>query len=194
MPVKNREGPTALDAYAEVSIAIEVDRVLEPANGPGDPNLPRLIERRLRTPYLKNYDGYAGNHPRDWGRRFDLSNWGFMTAWLEERRVGGAVIACRTPGLQLLEGRSDLALLWDLRVVPEFRGDGIGTKLFRAAEAWSATRDCGRIKIETQNTNAGACRFYASQGCKLGAVNRSVYAELPDEIQLLWYKDLTPRG
>jgi hypothetical protein len=40
----------------------------------------------------------------------------------------------------------------------------------------------------------GLLRFYASQGCKLGAVNRSVYAELPDEIQLLWYKDLTPRG
>ena len=46
------------------------------------------------------------------------------------------------------------------------------------------------IKIETQNTNVRACRFYERQGCQLRAVHHAVYPELPEEIQLLWYKDL----
>jgi hypothetical protein len=44
--------------------------------------------------------------------------------------------------------------------------------------------------VETQNSNAAACRFYARQGCVLLAANRGAYVELPDEIQLLWYKEL----
>ena len=35
-----------------------------------------------------------------------------------------------------------------------------------------------------------ACRFYERQGCQLRAIDRAAYAELPDEIQLFWYKDL----
>ena len=27
-------------------------------------------------------------------------------------------------------------------------------------------------------------------GCKLGAINRMAYPQLPDEIQLLWYKEI----
>ena len=35
-----------------------------------------------------------------------------------------------------------------------------------------------------------ACRFYAKQGCELAAIHRFAYPELPNEVQLLWYKDL----
>ena len=38
--------------------------------------------------------------------------------------------------------------------------------------------------------NVAACRFYVRQGCTLGAVNRLAYPNLPNEIQMLWYKDL----
>jgi hypothetical protein len=51
-------------------------------------------------------------------------------------------------------------------------------------------RGCRRLKVETQNTNVPACRLYASQGCTLGAIHRFAYPELPEEIQLLWYKDV----
>jgi hypothetical protein len=44
--------------------------------------------------------------------------------------------------------------------------------------------------IETQNTNVPACHFYTARGCELGAINRFAYPTLPNEIQLLWYKDL----
>jgi GNAT superfamily N-acetyltransferase len=91
----------------------------------------------------------------------------------------------------MLEGRDDLAVLWDIRVSPEARGRGVGAALFRAAERWAKARGCLHLRVETQNINVAACRFYARQGCVLRAVNRHAYAELPDEIQLLWDKILT---
>ena len=90
----------------------------------------------------------------------------------------------------MLEGRKDLAVLWDIRVVPERRGCGVGAALFARAERWAAERGARRLKIETQNVNVAACRFYASRGCHLGAIHRFAYRDLPDETQLLWYKDL----
>ena len=84
-----------------------------------------------------------------------------------------------------------MAVLWDIRVSPEARGRGVGSALFAAAEAWAKARGCRELKVETQNVNVPACRFYMRQGCVLGAVNRRAYPGLPAEIQLLWYKDLT---
>ena len=90
----------------------------------------------------------------------------------------------------MLENRSDLAVVWDIRVSPDLRGRGIGAALFDSAEKWAETQGCRQLKVETQNINVAACRFYASQGCSLGAIHRFAYPELPDEVQLLWYKTL----
>lgn len=119
---------------------------------------------------------------------------GLFAAHDDGALVGAAAVAWGTPGLDLLEGRRDLAVLWDLRVAPEARGRGVGTALFRAAEAWAAARGCRHLKVETQSVNVPACRFYARAGCVLGAVHRFAYPGLPDEAQLLWYKALTPPG
>jgi len=113
---------------------------------------------------------------------------------VDGRLAGAAVIAFDAPGVDMLEGRRDLAVLWDLRVAPDARGQGVGSALFRAAEAWTRARGCTQLKIETQNINAPACSFYAARGCVLGAVHKDAYPELPDEIQLLWYKDLSLPG
>jgi ribosomal protein S18 acetylase RimI-like enzyme len=91
----------------------------------------------------------------------------------------------------MLEGREDLAILWDIRVSPEVRGQGIGSALFRAAEVRAGAEGCRQLKVETQNINVAACRFYARRGCVLRAANQMAYAEFPDEVQLLWYKDLS---
>jgi GNAT superfamily N-acetyltransferase len=100
------------------------------------------------------------------------------------------VIAFDTPHLFMLEGRRDVAALWDLRVHPEFRGVGVGRVLVEAAEAWATQRGCRRLKIETQNVNVRACRFYVRQGYVLGSVNRFAYDGLPDEAQLVYVKQL----
>lgn len=175
---------------ARVSIAFKVESVFDVS--PRDGGLGGLIlsERRVHNPYVKDYDATEGERPEQWAERFDVSNWGLIVARSDGVRVGGAVIAFNTEGVNMLEGRQDLAVLWDIRVAPEARGRGVGSGLFRAVEAWASARGCRQLKIETQNINVPACRFYARQGCVLGAINRFAYRDLPDEVQLLWYKTL----
>jgi GNAT superfamily N-acetyltransferase len=182
------EPMTALSEYARVPIAFSVDRVLDVtarANGAFV-----LSARRLETAYVKDYDAIDGERPSDWRRRFDVSNWTLFTARVAGRRVGGAIIAFNTPGLTMLEDRRDLAVLWDIRVSPDARGTGIGTALFERVEAWAKANGCCQLKVETQNINVRACDFYARHGCELRAVHHAAYPELPEETQLLWYKDL----
>lgn len=180
----------ALREYASVPITFVVRSVLDVTDPTGGSGGFVLTERRLDTPYVKDYDAIPGEHPAGWVQRFDVSCWGVPAAWVEGRRVGGAVVALRTPGLTILEGRDDLALLWDIRVAPEARGQGIGAALFRAAEEWARARGCRQLKVETQNVNVAACRFYARRGCVLVSVQRDAYPALPDEVRLLWCKDL----
>jgi len=189
MRVEVSEEPiTSLAEYAAVPIAFEVAAVFDVEDRGGGGY--SLAERALDAPYVKDYDA-DGEAPARWPTLFDVSNWGLLAARAEGRRIGGAAVAFDTPGLDMLEGRRDLAVLWDIRVSPESRGRGVGSALFGAAEAWAKARGCRVLKVETQNVNVEACRFYMRQGCVLGAVNPSAYAGLPGEIQLLWYKELT---
>jgi GNAT superfamily N-acetyltransferase len=182
---------SAAGELAKIPIAFTVESVFDVA--PHDGGLGGLIlsERRVDTPYVKDYDLTEGEHPTRWARRFDVSNWGLIGARSDGVRVGGAVVAFDTQGVNMLEGRKDLAVLWDIRVAPMFRARGVGSALFRAVEAWASARGCGQLKIETQNINVPACRFYARRGCVLGAIHRFAYCDLPDEVQLLWYRTLS---
>ncbi|HEX8693719.1 MAG TPA: GNAT family N-acetyltransferase [Longimicrobium sp.] len=192
MRIEITEEPvSALAEYARIPIAFEVGEVLDvsaPDDGLGGIVLAR---RGLGVPYVKDYDAIEGSHPADWARSFDLSRWGLFGARIAGRLAGGAAVAFDTADVQMLEGRLDLAVLWDIRVAPDARGRGVGTALFRAAEAWAAARGCRWLKVETQNVNVPACRFYARRGCVLGAIHRFAYPGLPDEVQLLWYRDLS---
>ncbi len=149
-----------------------------------------LRERKLESPYVKDYDSIGGNRPSDWSKCFDIANWTLHSAWIDDRRAGGVVIAVKTEGLDMLERREDLALIWALRVAPDLRGRGLGSALLTAAEACARAQGCKQLKVETQNINVAACRFYAQQGFTLGAIHRFAYPLLPNEIQLLWYKDV----
>ena len=191
MTIKLAEEPmTALAEYASVPIAFIVDRVLDVTVRSEDASRFALSERRLEVPYEKDYDGIDGEGPLQWARRFDLSNWALFTARHESRIVGGAAAAFDTAGMTMLEGRRDLAILWDIRVTPDARRRGVGAALFARVEAWARLHGCRQIEIETQNTNVRACRFYERQGCRLRAVDHAAYPAFPHEIQLLWCKDL----
>lgn len=190
MPVKieiSEQPLSALDEYAGISIAFEAASVLDVAASSGGFI---LSERRLDTLFHKDYDALDGEGPRRWRKQFDLPNWALFLAHIDGRAVGGAAVIFDTEGIDMLEARSDLAVLWDIRVAPEARGQHVGSMLFQAVEVWAHERGCRQLKIETQNTNVAACRFYERQGCSLEAINRSAYRDFPDEIQLLWYKDL----
>jgi GNAT superfamily N-acetyltransferase len=182
-----------LPQYKEISIAFEVktefrvDLVNAGLGGIG------LREEEVVPSYIKDYDAYEDGGPERWSRRFDISNWGIFFALDGARPLGRAVVAFNTPGVYMLAGRTDLAVLWDLRVHPDIRRQGIGTKLFNYAANWSRKRGCKQLKIEAQNVNVPACRFYAKQGCQLGEINRYGYAGQPEvahEVMLVWYLDL----
>ena len=183
------ESIAALPEYEKVPIAFRVESHFFIA--PVDSGLGGLsfVERSV-VPYVKDYDANESEGPSTWIKRFDLSHWGIMSAFKGGRRVGGATVAWKTPEVNMLEGREDLACLWDLRVHPDYRSEGVGHRLFNRAVVWARERRCRLLKVETQNINVHACRFYARQGCELRGVNTYAYGEALDEIQLLWYRDL----
>ncbi len=185
----SEERPLSLGDYARIRMSLEVQEVLEVTPLDGGFGGFRLSERKLEVPYQKDYD--AIGNPLQWPRSFDVSNWGFFAARTEGLHIGGAAVAFNTPGLGMLEDRRDIAALWDIRVAAEARRQGVGAALFKAVETWTVAQGCRWLKVETQNINVPACRFYAKQGCTLGAIHRFAYPERPNEIQLLWYKDLT---
>ena len=191
MPVNVVQAPiTVLPEYGKVPIAFRVASRLRVESIDDGLGGFRLVEERVEPPHVKDYDAGSGGGPERWLQRWDISNWGVFCAYDGSRRVGGAVVAWKTPGVHILERRDDLAVLWDIRVHPECRGRGIGTALFRHVVAWARGKGCRQLKVETQNVNVPACRFYAKQGCVLGAIHRWAYPERPEEAQLLWYLDL----
>lgn len=190
MPVEIiEESVAALSEYESVPIAFRVAShfLVMPLDG-GLGGL-RFVEESV-IPYIKDYDANECERPSRWLGRWDISHWGILSAFIGSERVGGAAVAWKTPEINMLEGREDLACLWDLRVHPEYRNKGIGHRLFDRALLWSRERRCLRLKVETQNINVPACRFYARQGCELGGVNRYAYGEALNEIQMLWYRDV----
>lgn len=154
----------------------------------------RLVEERVSTPYVKAYSSQSEDRPSRWAKVYDVSRWGILLARDGGRPVGGAAVAVDAPGYPLDRfQRKDLAVLWDIRVEPRERRRGIGRELFRRAAEWARERGYGQLGLETQNVNVPACRFYAGQGCELGAIHRYGYigcAGLADEAMLLWYMEL----
>ena len=151
-----------------------------------------LREEDVNPAYTKDYGEAKGEGPLHWPERFNTSEWVLFLAREKGIPVGGATVALRTPELHMLRDREDIAVLWDIRVHPEHRRSRIGTALFGQAAKWSKERNCKYLKVETQNVNVPACRFYVRQGCLLGEIHRFAYSEpeLAHEVMFIWYLDL----
>jgi GNAT superfamily N-acetyltransferase len=174
-----------LHRHVGLSSSFTFDTVLDVLDGASGP---MLRERKLERLHRKDYDSIE--NPLGWLERFDTSRWTLIAAFEGSARIAGIVGAFDSPQVEMLEGRRDLVVVWDLRVSPEVRRRGVGSILFRALETWARARGCHELKVETQNINSAACRFYARQGCRLTEVNRDAYPALPDEVQLIWRKSL----
>jgi len=113
-----------------------------------------------------------------------------LAAYDRTRRVGGAVVIVDDPQIDLLRDCPACALLWDLRVAPDARRQGIGTALLDAAERRARERGARTLRVETQDVNVPACRFYHAHAFRLERAIPGAYAALPNEVQLLWRKPL----
>ncbi|MCL2194788.1 MAG: GNAT family N-acetyltransferase [Oscillospiraceae bacterium] len=152
-----------------------------------------LVEAPVSTPWLKDFCVGEDESVSRWKDRWDLANWAFFMAFDGDKPVGAATIASRTEGVNMLEGRDGLAVLWDLRVHDDHKQQGIGQMLFDMAKGWSRAQDLAQLKIECQNTNVPAVNFYHKQGGTLGKIDEYAYYTQPEyrhETQLIWYLSL----
>jgi len=155
----------------------------------------RLVEEEVVEPFIRDYNSHHEDNPTRWVSHFDVSRWGIFLATDDEgQHVGGATVAIDAPVYPMDRfQRQDLAVLWDLRVHPEHRKQGIGSQLFRYAVDWAWSKGYGQLGMETDSSNVAACRFYARQRCELGAIHRFGYIGVPEVAHyamLLWYLDL----
>jgi GNAT superfamily N-acetyltransferase len=186
-------GTESLREYSTVPIAFEVQTMFRVDPIDGGLGGITLTEEPVGKPYIKDYDTSDEGGPDRWGERFDLSNWGFFIGYEDRTPICCAAVAFDTPGVHMLCKRRDLAVLWDIRVMPGMRRSGVGTKIFAQTLEWARSRGARQMKIETQNINVPACRFYRRMGCSLGEINAHAYAHDPSvahEVMLVWYLDL----
>lgn len=87
-----------------------------------------------------------------------------------------------------LQSWNDTAFLWNLMIDLDYRGQGLGRRLWHRALDFARQSDVRAIMIETQNTNVPACRFYARMGCELIGINEVYYTNdgLATEVALFW--------
>ncbi|MEO5589266.1 MAG: GNAT family N-acetyltransferase [Gemmatimonadaceae bacterium] len=181
---------SCLPEYARIPIAFEVTEIFEPATLMPGVDITGSTARPTASPYTKNYDAYASSGPLHWASSFDVTRWRFLMAYVGKDVAGGAVVVAQQDSIAMLEARCDLAVLWDLRVVPEFRRSGVGTALLSGVERVARMDGAAELKVETQNINVAACRFYSRHGLTLRKVSPEAYPGLPGEARLLWYKAL----
>jgi GNAT superfamily N-acetyltransferase len=177
--------------YDEIPMLVQVNTVFVPKvvnNGLGG----ILFNEINVEPYTWDISHYEV--ASDYAKDFDISNWAIFMAFNENKPVGGITAVSRTKEVRMLDNRDDLCVLWDLRVNDEYKGMGIGTKLFEMVVEWSKINNLKQIKIETQTNNVPACRFYAKQGAVLRFFNEYSEINNPDanehEMQVIWYLDL----
>lgn len=173
-----------LKNYHKVPIRFSADKIYPREIFTGNVVEIELVEMPVQT-FTKDYDEHE--LPYQWAAKWDISNWCLLKAELDGIYVGGAVVAYNTDGVNMLEGRDDIAVLWDLRVSPHYREKGIGKKLFHEAVEFAKEKNCEFLKIETQNINVNACKFYKKMGCYLGQYSLDAYKDLTDEIMMMWY-------
>lgn len=141
--------------------------------------------------YTKSFNEYeiASDYEKQW----DISNWAIFMAFDDDKSIAGATVVTRTKDIDMLSGRDDLAVLWNIRVADEYKHQGIGQQLFNMASLWSKEHNMRQMKIECQNNNIPACKFYHKQGAVLCEINEYAYyndSKISDEVQFIWYLDL----
>lgn len=142
-------------------------------------------------PYIKDLSVYE--RATEYEAIFDIRNWRFYMAFDDEKPIGAMTIAGRTPELNMLSGRDDACILWDIRIIDRYKHQGIGQKLLDMGIQEAKSDGYKQMIIECQNNNVPACKFYHKQGALLSKIDMYAYYHeeaCKDEVQFIWYLDL----
>lgn len=157
-----------------------------------DSGLGGLLLREVDVePYTKDLSIYE--RAVEYENQFDIRNWRFYMAFDGDNPVGAMTIAGTTNGMNMLAGRDDACVLWDIRVADEYKHKGVGQKLLDMGILGAKKDGYHQMIIECQNNNIPACKFYKKQGAVLSKIDMYAYCsepEIRDEIQFVWYLDL----
>lgn len=140
------------------------------------------------TPYVKDLSKYE--QATKYEEMFDISKWRFFMAFDGDLPVGAMTVAGTTKGLDMLGGRTDACVLWDIRVDDRYKHMGIGQRLLDQGIAAARTDGYKLMIIECQNNNVTACQFYKKQGALLSRIDMNAYdsePEIVDEVQFIWH-------
>ena len=145
----------------------------------------------VSPPFWKDYDSCPEDRLDVLPVRYDVQRWLVLVAPEEASTsypvMGGIVVA--GAGYEPSSG-DGVAWVVDIRVAEGSRRRGVGGELWRAAEAWGRTEGYRELRVETQDVNVPACRFYARMGCSLFSVEPGAYAKLGGEARVIWRKTL----
>jgi GNAT superfamily N-acetyltransferase len=184
-----RIGPESLGEYVRIPISFRVESRLRVETINGGFGGFRLAEERVEEPYTKDYQDSILSRPE----QMNAEHWHLLMAFDGDAPVGGAAVAVEEPQVNPFNCRDDVAVLWDIRVHPDYRGRGIGSTLFDRAAAWARERGYRLLAVETQNINVPACRFYMGKGCRLGLIAPCGYPDRPElqgAVMMVWCLDL----
>jgi GNAT superfamily N-acetyltransferase len=173
-----------MEDYSKIPISFEVKSILHVSHINQGLGGIQLIEQNCTT-YVKNYDEIDEVHPLNWSKFFNLEEWGIFVIHYNDIYIGGATV---TPPMSK---DKKVAVLWDLRIHPDFRGQGLGKDLLKVVYNWVNSNNYSRLIVETQNINVSACKFYSKMGFILGTIDINGYynSEVAHETKLLWYLD-----
>ncbi|MBS1724768.1 MAG: GNAT family N-acetyltransferase [Armatimonadetes bacterium] len=164
--------------YMRVSIGFWVRERIDPAA------LPELIVHSC-PPIWKDYDEVEEERPSSYPGRFEVKDWLVFGAIESGRLIGGAVVALRPVDYELSPGAQEAAVLVDIRVDAEFRGQRVGHALLAACISAAKEAGCRELWVETQDTNVPACRFYLNEGFELASVTLNAYEGFSDEAKVV---------
>jgi len=150
-----------------------------------------LLKEVEVEPYIKDLSVYE--RAIEYEKQFDISNWRFYMAFNGDMPIGAMTIAGTTNGMNMLAGRDDACVLWDIRVADAYKYQGVGQKLLDMGIFGAKEDGYRQMIIECQNNNIPACKFYKKQGAVLSKIDMYAYysePEIRDEIQFVWYLDI----
>lgn len=166
-----REGDVA--QLAEGFYAFEVRSVfIEPFDGSD------LIESTLAVPYEKIYDFDATSLKEHIGNAEAAL---FVVDDLDFRPRGYIAVSHFWNGYASID---------DLAVDQGLRRLGAAKLLMNAAANWAQQEGLAGLRLETQNNNVAACKFYKQYGFILGGYDQYLYSGIQTEgteTALFWY-------